>query len=185
MRIAILELAGAAFLCSSSALADPFQSCADADAYGYDTVTNLVSASYNKARCDRNLASRYEGFLVAIIPTYLAEMAKNTTVEKGACLLRGSNAGWLDTTQDEYDDCPDFDVIQRRLLGQIAGSLFQSFYWVAPNFYSPENIPGYFSYPDDHRDLAGTIGECESEIRVSLSGVPQVLVTSLINTACH
>jgi hypothetical protein len=188
MKTAILQLVGAAFLCSSSALADPFQSCADAENYGYNTVRNLVSASYNKVRCNRNLASGYEGFLVSIAPTYLAEMARLTTAEKGACMLRGSNSGWLESTEAEYSECaakPGFEAIQRRLLGQITGSLFQSFYWIAPDHYSPDSIQKYFVYPDSELNVVGLVSECESEIRVSLSGVPQELVTALIDTACR
>lgn len=188
MRTMIWGLAGATFIYGSSALADPFESCAAADNYGYNTVANLVSASYNKARCDRALASEYEGFLTAIAPAYLAAIAKLTTDEKGACMLRGSNEGWLDTTRKEYAECSGvagFEAIQRRLLGQISGSLFQSFYWIAPNYYSTGNLPGYFAYAYDELKLAGSIAECEGEIRVALSGIPQPLVTVLIATVCQ
>lgn len=188
MRTIIWGLAGAVFMYSSGALADPFESCAAAENYGYNTVANLVSASYNRARCDRALASEYEGFLTAIIPMYLGEMAKLTTDEKGACMLRGSNESWLDTTRNEYGECSGvagFEAIQRRLLGQIAGSLFQSFYWIAPNFYSSGNVPGYFAYRYEQLALTGNIAECEGEARTALSGVPQVLVAALISTVCQ
>lgn len=188
MRTTIWALAGATFVYAGSALADPFESCKAADNYGYNTVANLVSASYNKARCDRGLASEYEGFLTAIVPSYLAAMAKVTTEEKSACMLRGSNEGWLDTTRDAYTKCSGvtgFDAIQMRLLGEIAGSLFESFYWIAPNHYSTGNVPGYFAYDYDQLRLAGNVAECETEVRSALSGIPQPLVASVIVTVCQ
>lgn len=190
MRTMIWGLAGAIFIYAGSALAnvDPFESCTAADNYGYNTVANLVSASYNRARCDRALAVEFEGFLTAIVPAYLAEMAKRTTGERSACLLRGVNEGWLDVTSNEYDDCSGvagFDAIPRRLLGQITGSLFQAFYSIAPNFYSNGNVPVYFGYPYGQLALKGSLAECESEIRTALSGVPQGLVTALMSTVCQ
>ena len=73
------------------------------------------------------------------MPTYFGEVAKLTTDEKGACMLRGSNEGWLDTTRNQYAECSGvagFDAMQRRLLGQVTGSLFQSFYWIAPRAFT-------------------------------------------------
>lgn len=188
MRTKIWALAGAIFIHAGAALADPFESCTAADNYGYNTVANLVSASYNKARCDRTLASQYEEFLTAIVPTYLAEVAKSTTEEKSACMLRGSHEGWLDMTRNEYAQCADvagFEAVPRRLLGKTAGSLFQSFYWIAPSFYSAGNVPTYIGYSYSQLAQKGNSAECESEARIALSGVPQVLATALVVTVCQ
>lgn len=188
MKIITSGVVAATLAWASGALAaDPFNSCSDAHNYGYNTVTNLVSASYNKAQCDRNLASQYEKFLTAIVPSYLARMAQELSDANRNCLLQGSNEGWLDTTSDEYGDCHDtagFEGVQRKLIGEITGSLFQTFYWLEPASYSGDAISSAFIYPYTRLDLVGTSSDCETAVRTSLSGVPQPLVTGLLNTVC-
>lgn len=182
MVVAVLSWSGGA-----AAAVDPFSSCTDASNYGYNTVANLVSASYNRARCDRALAAEYESFLTAIVPTYLSNLAARTTEAHGVCVLQGSYEAWLDTTQDEYADCQGvagFGGIPRSLLGLISGSLLQSFYWLAPSSYSKASVQDAFAYPYATLDLTGLAAQCEAEARGALLGVPQELVTALIATVC-
>ena len=190
MKSTILGMFGVAILWSSGAAADPFVACTDAANYGYNTVAYFLRASYKKANCDSNLASEYEQFLTDILPMYLANMAKQTTDEKSACMLQGSYESWLDTVQDEYADCQgiaaSFQVIQRRLVGTVAGSLFESFYGVVvPTFYTPAIVAQDFAYPYASLPLVGTTAQCEAEIRGAVSGVSQELVTALVVAACQ
>lgn len=188
MRIITSGVVTVTLAWSSGALAaDPFNTCSDAHNYGYNTVTNLVSASYNKALCDRSLAGQYERFLTAIVPSYLARMAQELSDENRNCLLQGSNEGWFETTSDEYADCQGiagFEGIQRKLVGEIAGSLLQTFYWLETASYSVDTITSAFAYPYTQLDLTGSASDCETAIRTSLSGVPQPLVTALVTTVC-
>jgi hypothetical protein len=179
---------GVVLLWSGGALADPFVNCDDARSYGYNVVRNLVSASYNRARCNRDAATEYEQFLVGILPTYLANMGERSTSEGQRCLLEGSYDGWLDTTQSEYDGCAGvggFDAISRSLLGSIAGSLFNKFFWLDVAYYTQHAVPDVFAYPYEHLDLKGFYSQCEAEIRVAVSGIEQKIVTALVHTVCR
>lgn len=188
MRTTIGCMIGVVLSWTSGALADPFMNCVDASSYGYNVVRNLVSASYNRARCNRDAASEYEHFLVGILPTYLANMGDRTTTEGQKCLLQGSYDGWLETTQIEYDGCAGvygFDAIPRSLIGSIAGALFDEFYWLDTGYYTENNVREVFAYPYDSLDLKGLVAQCEAEIRGAVSGVDQKIVTALVQTVCR
>jgi len=190
MKTTILGIASVAFLWSSGAAAapgDPFPTCADAGNYGYNTVRYFVSSLYNRANCDRDAASDNEEMLTDLIPTYLADIARRSTPEKSACMLQGSNEGWLETMENEYADCEkvaDFGAIQERLLGQVVGSLLGAFYGVAL-FPSVSHVSYYFGYPYSTMALTGTFVDCEAAIVSAASGVPEALVNTLVATACQ
>ncbi|MGC4070400.1 MAG: hypothetical protein QM784_38195 [Polyangiaceae bacterium] len=188
MRIVIGCLLGAVLSWSTAALADPFKSCTDAANYGYNVVRNLAGASYNRAHCDRDAATEYEQILLDLLPEFLADMGARSTAEGQACLLNGSYEGWLDTIDKEYNGCSGaygFDAISRGLIGEIAGALFQEFYWKEPGYYTPDTVPTIFAYPYGTLDLKGTLAQCEAEIRGVVSGVSQSTVTALVQTVCH
>jgi hypothetical protein len=188
MRIVIGCMLGAVLSWSTAALADPFASCTDAANYGYNVVRNLASASYNRARCDRDAATEYEQFLIELLPEFLADMGARSTSQGQSCLLTGSFEGWLDTTQKEYNCCAGvagFDAISRGLIGAIAGALLQEFYWKSPASYNPDTVPTIFAYPYDDLDLKGNAAQCEAEVRGVVSGVAQPTVTALVQTVCH
>lgn len=188
MKTKIICMASAALLWSGVAAADPYESCQDAYNYGYNMAQFYVSAIYNKADCGRVLASRYEDYVFDIIPTYWAAESKTTTPENAACMLQGSFAGWMDTTEDEYlVDCagvPGFETIQRKLLAMVAGPLFSAFYFRAPDYYTADIVATSFAYDFSTWPLGGTPFECSAQIDVETTGVPWELVGALKATVC-
>lgn len=179
-----LLLAGPAFAAGPSAT-DPFASCTAASNYGYDTSRSMVSASYNRANCDRSLASQYETFLEAILPQYLGGI--QTTPTKFACLFQGSYEGWLDALSDEYADCegvPGFDGIPRATVGGVAAALCDPLWAGAPSYVTPAVVEDVFTYDYSSLDLTGERYECEARVRGQLSGIPAELVNILVATVC-
>ena len=191
MKIMIWNTVGAAVLWSGVAAADPFLGCESASNYGYNIVSNFVSSAYDKANCDRGLASQYEQFLPVILPPYLGQIGKTSTQENGGCLLRGCYEGWVVQTEEAYQNCGEksgFEAIDQGLLGTVASSLFNAFYWGATAYYTEKNVPTFFAYPFSPGDPALSLTRngiaCEANIRATLSGVPQALVTALVVTVC-
>lgn len=194
MKIMIWSTIGAAFLWSGVAAAlDPFMDCDSATNYGYNVVSNFVSSAYDKANCDRSLASQYEQFLPAILPPYLGQVGKASTQEHQGCILKGCYEGWLAQTEEAYQNCvatPGFAAIDQGLLGTVASALFSSFYWDATTsgYYTATNVPTFFAYPFSSGDPPLTLTKnsiaCETNIRTTLSGVPQDVVAALVKTVC-
>jgi len=165
--------------------ADPFLTCTDAANYGYNTTRSMVSASYNRAACNRDLASQYEMFLVAILPEYLAGV--QTTPSKSACLFDGSYEGWLDGMSDEYADCADVDGfagISRRTVAGVAVGLFESLLGSASDYVTPAVVSDVFAYDYSQLELTGVRYECEARMRGGLSGVRPDLVAALVEAVC-
>lgn len=187
MKSATLSVVCAAAMGSATAWADPFMTCQDATNYGYNNAQFYVSAVYNRANCNRSDATLYERYVFDIVPTYWAQNAKDTTPEKSACLMRGSYAGWLDTIRVSYEKCASvvgFDVIERALLGRVAGSLFSAFFPKGSGYYTPEIVSQAYEYDLVGWGLVGTPVDCSSEIDRNVVGVPPNLVEALKLTVC-
>lgn len=187
MRITILSAAAALVLCTNVAVADPYPTCTDAYNEGHNTVANFVSASYNRAGCNRDVATQYEGFMTSVIPFYLASFARATTEANGACMLQGSYHSWLETTKGEYGDCgtQGFLAIERGLLGTIAGTLLREFYLNSPGYYGPDQIAAVFAFPYFALPLSGTSRDCRDSIDESLAGTAPELNSTLKATVCQ
>lgn len=193
MKTTTLFMACATLLWSAVAVAaDPFIGCEDAYNYGYNEAQFYISAIYNRANCERVKASRYEDYVFDVIPTYWAADSATTTPEKSACMLQGSFEGWMDTTLDEYKDCAvngkvGFDIIQRRLLGMVAGPLFSAFYSANRDYYKPEIVATSFAYDFSAWPLWGGYEECDAQIDVEIplaTGASGELVGALKVAVC-
>lgn len=194
MKTTMLTLASATLFWTAAASAappassDPYASCTDAYNYGQNMAHFYVSAVYNKAACNRDLATRFEAYVFDVIPAYWAQEAEPTTPEKAACLLQGSFAAWMDTTERQYlIDCPGvpgFDTIQRKLIGHVSASLFSAFYFVTPGYYTPDVVSASFAFDFSTWPLAGTPLDCSVQIDVRGAGVPQELLNALKAAVC-
>ena len=184
LAIGLLALSGS----KVAFAADPYPTCNDALGNGYNLTQYMVGATYNRAACDRDLASQYETIMINILPGYWAGVS--TTPAKEACLFEGSYQGWVDGMTAAYAKCsavPGFDGIPYRTLGLVAAKLFQSL-WTAesstmPNYVTVSVVYNVFS-TDPTLTFSGLRCECESAIRGTISGVSQPIVSALIAAVC-
>jgi hypothetical protein len=187
MKPVTIMTVAAAVLWSGAAAADPFRSCEDALNYGANVARFYVSAIYNKAACDRTRATESEDAIFKILPTYWAKEATLTTPEKAACLLQGAFSSWMDTIKKEYADCSSaagFTTIQRKLLGVVAGSLFDAFYWNAMDYYTVDVVRSKLAYDFSKWPLDGRVDECKATIDKEAPGVPVELLETLKSLVC-
>lgn len=189
MKTIFPTIVGSVLCWSAAAAADPYPACEDAYNYGYNMAQFYISAIYNKAKCTRALASRYEDNVFDIVPAYWAEEAATTTPEKAGCMLQGSYTAWMDTMYDEYFvDCAGakgFEAIQRKLLGVVGGPLLAEFYFVAPEYFTPDVVAAVFAYDLSTWPLVGTYVDCSAQIDVDTIGVPGKLVGALKHAVCQ
>jgi hypothetical protein len=149
---------------SAAAKPDPFPTPADAAGHGYNTTRHFVSASYNKAQCKRDRASRYESVLVDILPTYMADLG--TSPEKLEWAFQGSYHGWLETILDEYSDCAGVDgfaAVPVQHVADIAAQMLIAFAYAAPQQVSANTIYLAFDY-DPGLVVSGTESQCVDRI---------------------
>jgi len=171
--------------------ADPYPTCNDALGNGYNLTQYMVGAAYNRAACDRDLASQYELLLVNILPGYWARVS--TTPAKEACLFEGSYLGWVDGMTAAYAKCsavPGFDAIPYKTLGLVAAKLFQSL-WTAESSTEPNYVTVsvvYNVFPTDPTlPFLGLKSECESAILgilETIPGVSQPIESALVDAVC-
>lgn len=193
MKTTSIFMASVVLFWSAAASADAYLDCSDAYNSGSNQAIYFVSGIYNKAKCNRIKASRYEDYVFDIIPTYLAAESATTTPEKAACMLQGSFAAWMDTILDEYKDCVvagefGFETVQRRLLGMVAGPLLSAFYFEMPpesKYFTPAVVTASFTYDFYGWPLVGTASDCEAQIDVDTLGVPLDLVAAVKGAVCN
>ena len=184
-RFALSVGSALVLLWSARASADQFLSCSDAWNSGYNTIRYMVSATYNKAACDRDRATAYEETLIANLPPYLASM--DTTPSKSVCLFQGGYQGWIDTMGAEYLDCPGvsgFEGLPRKTVGAIASAMFAALNGDVPGYLTPLTVTLTFSYASDVAST-GTIGECVARVRSDLVSADRALVDALVSAVCQ